>query len=252
MLVRKTITDDLLIYVRKNYILEVDKYSEDQPRDEQGRWTSGGGSGGSAAHDSGNGNIAITDEAVENVPNVSIFDDEKKNERYRQANKDLLKEAQKHPVGTEVSRVYDADMKPIEGHGYKVGEKPGQVKIDDPGVPYHAFHNHPSGETFSPEDLMQFTEHDKQLSLTAIGNSSRIYHISKSPDANVYAYYDYLSGRVNEQIFFDGKFTYLDVKEFDIENLPNKLKNPLKEELISFSRNCIEEGKKYGFNYFES
>ena len=47
MLVRKTITDDLLIYVRKNYRLEVYKYSEDQPRDEQGRWTSGGGSGGS-------------------------------------------------------------------------------------------------------------------------------------------------------------------------------------------------------------
>lgn len=50
MYVRKTITDDLLIYVRKTYILEVDKGSPDQPRDERGRWIdAGGGSGGSSS-----------------------------------------------------------------------------------------------------------------------------------------------------------------------------------------------------------
>ena len=78
------------------------------------------------------------------------------NTRYQQANKDLLKEAQKHPVGTEVSIVYGADMKPIKGYGYQVGTEHGEVKIDNPDQLYHGFHNHPSGNTLSPDDVMNF------------------------------------------------------------------------------------------------
>ena len=144
-------------------IIGITKYSDSQPRDDHGRWTDGGGgdSGGASGgtsplKDSGYEYKKITDDAIKNVPRVNIFDDDEMNTRYQQANKDLLKEAQKHPVGTEVSIVYGADMKPIKDHSYRVGEIDGEVKIDNPDQPYHAFHNHPSGNTFSPDDMLRF------------------------------------------------------------------------------------------------
>ncbi len=43
------IDDTSLNYVRKRYIIETEKYSDSQPRDDRGRWTDGGGdSGGSS------------------------------------------------------------------------------------------------------------------------------------------------------------------------------------------------------------
>lgn len=150
-----------LYYVRKTYIMESEK-----------RWVtidgrhvdiggdgdsgSGGGSSGGSLRDSSSGNIKITDEVIDKIPKADFFDDNEKNERYQQANKDLLKEAQKHPVGTEVSIIYDENMKLIKGHGYIIGGI-GSVEIDDHDKPYHAFHNHPSGETFSPSDLWQLS-----------------------------------------------------------------------------------------------
>ncbi len=40
------VDDTSLNYVRKRYIIETEKYSDSQPRDDRGRWTDGGGSGG--------------------------------------------------------------------------------------------------------------------------------------------------------------------------------------------------------------
>lgn len=39
------IDDTSLNYVRKRYIIETEKYSDSQPRNDRGRWTDGGGSG---------------------------------------------------------------------------------------------------------------------------------------------------------------------------------------------------------------
>ena len=41
-----SIDDTSLNYVRKRYIIETEKYSDSQPRNDRGRWTDGGGSGG--------------------------------------------------------------------------------------------------------------------------------------------------------------------------------------------------------------
>lgn len=256
MYVHKRITDNssadhLLIYVRKKYILEVDKYSDDQPRDENGRWTSGGGSS-SVAHDSGSGNVKITDEAIANVPNVNIFDDKEKNARYQQANKDLLKEAQKHPVGTEVSRVYGADMKPIEGYGHRVGDKLGQVKIDDPGVPYHAFHNHPSGDGLGADDLLLFSERNNQMSITAIGNNGKNYCMIRTSESRTIEYTAFLHEKMSDKIFGGNKFSYFDVMEFQPKEYPELFDETFINELKTFHNDCIKGGEQYGFRYIES
>lgn len=49
-----------LNYVRKRYIIETEKYSDDQPRDDRGRWTDGGGSdSGGQSGRSGDKNVVI-------------------------------------------------------------------------------------------------------------------------------------------------------------------------------------------------
>lgn len=212
--------------------------------------SSGGGSGGTAASDSASGNIKITDEAIEKVPETDIFSDEKKNRRYQQANKDLLNEAQKYPVGTEVSIIYDENMKPIKDHGYVVGSKPGKVRIDDHDKPYHAFHNHPSGETFSPDDLIIFGQRKNQMSITAVGNNGNVYCIFKTSNANSTGYKYFLRNQCRQKRFLD-KYTYWDVssKSFDKSKLTDLERAELKGQISAFCESCAKGGVFYGFNY---
>lgn len=53
----ESLTGKGLIYVRKTYRIDVDKYSDDQPRDDRGRWTSGGGDSGSDGSENDSGAI---------------------------------------------------------------------------------------------------------------------------------------------------------------------------------------------------
>ena len=253
--------DDLICCLER-LIIEIEKYSEDQPRDDHGRWTSGGGSS-NTAHDSGSGNVKITNEAIANVPNVNIFDDKEKNARYQQANKDMLKEAQKYPVGTEVSRVYDADMNPIvvrddEGkivreYGYTVGGM-GSVKIDDPGVPYHAFHNHPSGNTLSVEDMIGLSSRKDMISVTAIGNDGKVFCLEKSDYAKPDAYKLYLFSEKKNTKFL-GKYSHDDIKAKDFfskNQLADNEKELLKKQVSDFTEKCVSGGAWYGFRYKKS
>lgn len=220
-----------------------------------------GESGGGTLNDSGQRNIAITDDAISKVPAADVFGDKDKDARYQQANKDLLTEAKKYPVGTEVSRIYDENMNPIvirdkngnvvKEYGYTVGEI-GSVKIDDYEKPYHAFHNHPSGETLSPDDLLRFSEQSSMLSLTAIGNNSKLYIVSRATNTDSVGYFEFLSDKVSEKRFFNGAFCYLDIKGFTFEELPDTIREPLKKEIKIFTTECIDGGKQYGINYIIS
>lgn len=212
---------------------------------------SGGGSSGGSLRDSGSGNIKITDEAIDKVPKADIFGDEEKNKRYQQANKDLLKEAMKHPAGTEVSIIYDENMKPIKGHCYIVG-RIGSVEIDDHDKPYHAFHNHPSGETFSPDDLLNITERDKQMSITAIGNNAKLYSFVKTENSKPIEYNAFLMDKMSEKRFGGNRFSYDDIKHFEPKYYPDIFDKTFIEELNSFNKECIKGGEQYGFKYFES
>lgn len=213
---------------------------------------SGGGGNPDTAHDSGSGNVTITDEAIANVPRINVFDDEDKNERYCQANKDLLKEAQKHPVGTEVSRVYDENMNLIEGCGYKVGEKLGQVKIDNPDVLYHAFHNHPSGEGLGADDILLFSERNNQLSISAIGNNGKTYCMIRTSESRTIEYTAFLNEKMSEKIFGGNKFSYFDVMDFRPKEYPELFDESFINYLKIFHNDCLKGGEQYGFLYIES
>ena len=200
----------------------------------------------------------VTEKSIADIPKLKVFTESNSvtyrqanllNDRYQNASKNLLREVKKYPIGTEVSIVYDENMKPIKGCGYVVG-KIGSVKIDNPNVPYHAFHNHASGQTFSVEDLINMTNRPQQLSLSATGNNSSVYSIIKTQKANDTAYNNFLTKSINDKSIFGG-FSYLDLRKgkVDISIFSETHIENLKSKIIQFSSNCAKEGEKYGYRY---
>ena len=239
-------------------IIDLHKYSDSQPRDDHGRWTDGGGgdsssSGGGSApfRDSNFDEKEITDDTIAKVPFVKIFDDETKDKAYQKANSELLTEAKKYPVGTEVSIVYDKDMKPIENHGYVVGKiGGGEVHIDNPDVPYHAFHNHPTDNNLSIDDLVGLTKRNNMLSITAVGNGGKVYCVKKTDVSKPLAYKMFLQQQASRKIFLD-KYSYFDIKNRKVKtsNLSENEVRLIVQQLSSFSDNCVKAGAFYGFDY---
>lgn len=203
----------------------------------------------------------VTKESIENVPDMNLFGkDDAKNAAHRQASKDLLFEVARHPelkVGTEFSIVYDADMKPIEGFGYVQGEV-GRTKIDNPGVPYHAFHNHGSNETLSFPDLQGFASKENMISLTVQGNLGNKYVImsDKNLDKKIYSYY--LKKHASDVLYeYNGvKFNIVNVYTDEMKTIVSQMSDSQKEELINAVRSkteeCIEGGQRYGIKYFKA
>ena len=95
------------------------------------------------------------------------------------AHKKLLLEARKVPLGTEKARCYGLDMQPLGG--YKESSEPGtSVKIKVPNVDCIVMHSHPSGLTFSPDDLDAFSKNKTIRILTAVGNDGSLYAIERT------------------------------------------------------------------------
>lgn len=189
---------------------------------------------------------AVTDEAIKNVPKMNIFRHEEMNLRYQTANADLLKAVQGYEVGTEISAVYDENMRQIGTYRLGAG---GKTKIDNPDVPYHAFHNHPSGETFSFEDLWNMTRRKNMLSLTATGNNADIYIILRSNESRLEDYHIFLLEK-SKQSLYKG-YSYNDIRngKFNVSSLSSEEIQELKQAIIQFSKECIIGGEQYGFQY---
>lgn len=70
-------------------------------------------------------------------------------------------------------------MQPLGG--YKESSEPGTpVKIKVPNVDCIVMHSHPSGLTFSPDDLDAFSKNKTIRILTAVGNDGSLYAIERT------------------------------------------------------------------------
>lgn len=98
------------------------------------------------------------------------------------AHKKLLLEARKVPLGIEKARCYGLDMQPISG--YFTGIKSGNVHIPGFHEPHIAIHNHPSGLTFSPGDILGFASRNSMQMLTIVGNDGSVYALEKTAATN--------------------------------------------------------------------
>ena len=220
-----------------------------------------GGSGIIELRDNNNVYKPVTQRAIDNVPKLDIFDNDEKNIRHQQACQDLLSEVMKHselPIGTEFSIRYDIDMNPIKNETYRQGTV-GSVGLDDAGIPFHAFHNHGSNETFSVTDMMKLSDVDNMLSLTVAGNLGNNYLLSKTSKFDKFGYKDYLSSKSKEVFFsyndFDFSFESMsDKSQRDKLNealaaLNSEQISKLKSSMVKKCEEIAEGGKVYGVEY---
>lgn len=206
----------------------------------------------------------VSDDAIKNMPILSLFGTNEMNRAYQKANKDLLREVARHPnlvAGTEFSIVYDANMNRIPGYDYVIG-RVGGVKVQDPGEPFHAFHNHPSGETFSYTDLFNFSRNKNMLSFTATGNAENLYNILKTENSDIDGYKEFLIQKTNEIFYVTNDLHSGQKIEVSYEILANEKqreeirsklsleqKKELQKALDNWSLSCAEGGEEYEIKY---
>ena len=188
----------------------------------------------------------ITNETIENIPLIQLtgFSIEDAT-ALQNAHKTLLKEAQKHPLGTECSMILGLDMEQIDD--IFVGG------VNGANIPfcsdYHiALHNHPSGETFSIGDMKKFADTENMQILTALGNNGKVYAISKTISFDSKKFKTYLNeSQNNRKIFKEKTFNQIN-KEF-VSTLTTEEKEELKKSLIQFSEEILKEAELYGVVY---
>ncbi|MBR0484916.1 MAG: hypothetical protein IJJ69_09100 [Oscillospiraceae bacterium] len=226
----------------------------------------------------------VTESAIQNMPMIPLFQTKKtgiplkdkllvaetseKNKRYQKACQDLLREADKHKsleLGTEFGIAYDKNMNPIADFPYMIGKK-GSVHFDYyPDEPFHALHNHPSGETFSFSDLLIFASEENMLSLSAVGNQNNLYVISETEKSDKLGYFAFLINQKKKNLYTakigNDKFEFsYDLLIIEGKKRRQKEKNlisaltkeqyeELENSLIKWSNECIEGCEKYGIQY---
>jgi len=125
--------------------------------------------------------IKIVPETIENLPYVEIPGiGAEASRKIHEECKDLLREAAKHPVGTEVGAICD-----LQGNRKwrGVGESAdGAVHIPDAGFPHITIHNHPDGLFFSKADIEHFIFNENMDAMVVAGNNGRIYTIVKGEE----------------------------------------------------------------------
>lgn len=142
-----------------------------------------------------------------------------------QAHVKLLKEAMGHDTGVEVAQCLRMDMQLIGS--IIVGDGTASVKIPDHDIPYIAMHTHPSGLTFSPNDIAAFAKRKNMRMLTAVGNNGVVYALERGSECDENAILD-LSTQLNMRIF----------------------ESKTKKEVMVALNEFFEEARKYGVQYY--
>lgn len=144
------------------------------------------------------------------------------------ANKRLLTEMAKHPLGTEGAVCFTTKMERLTSKTIvgKVGDK--SVKVPDYNVPYVLTHTHPDGQTFSLSDIEAFIRRDNLKLMLAVGNDGSVYALEKTgsykrDDADVY--------------FWDVKSRH-----------PNRLAGV--KEYLDFVNAFYKEAENHGIRYY--
>ena len=170
------------------------RYSDDQPRDDHGRWMGGGGgesSGGTSDSDTLTDQLndssvdyhPVTDAAIDSIPEIAVFDNAELNQAVHTGCVDVLKAVKDAPPGTEATISISLDMK--QKSDVQIGEPgAGTVHPVKMNVPYLSIHNHASGETFSGRDIQKFVADEKVSALCVVGNNGKVFILEKTDSFN--------------------------------------------------------------------
>lgn len=180
---------------------------------------------------------------MQSISNVKAFScdtlDAAGQQQLKNAHKRLLMTASKQPLGVEVGRAYDLNMKPLTKELTGAAER-STVSVPKQNVPYIVIHTHPDSNIFSQRDLSNFANNVNLKMLTAVGHDGHVYAVEKSASFNAKAVKTLVSD-LGESV--NGIADQYDRKEISYQEAA--------ESLNFLVRNCLSELEEYGVKFYE-
>lgn len=180
---------------------------------------------------------------MQSISNVKAFScdtlDAAGQQQLKNAHKRLLMTASKQPLGVEVGRAYDLNMKPLTKELTGAAER-STVSVPKQNVPYIVIHTHPDSNIFSQRDLSNFANNVKLKMLTAVGHDGHVYAVEKSASFDAKAVKTLVSD-LGESV--NGIADQYDRKEISYQEAA--------ESLNFLVRNCLSELEGYGVKFYE-
>lgn len=168
----------------------------------------------------------ITEGSIQRVPLIRPDGwSEERAKALQEAHRELLRRAQREPLGVEVSAIYATDMTQLHTG---VGEE-GKVSVPGCNVPHIIIHNHPSNEIFSHADLISFLMRDTAEAASVVGNGGNVYFITKLDN-------------------FDG-FRFLTQLNLISESYKTASNAGEYEKCVRIIENLLEGAKEYGLEF---
>ena len=180
---------------------------------------------------------------MQSISNVKAFScdtlDAAGQQQLKNAHKRLLMTASKQPLGVEVGRAYDLNMKPLTKELTGAAER-STVSVPKQNVPYIVIHTHPDSNIFSQRDLSNFANNVNLKMLTAVGHDGHIYAVEKSASFDAKDVKTLVSD-LGESV--NGIADQYDRKEISYQEAA--------ESLNFLVRNCLSELEGYGVKFYE-
>ena len=180
---------------------------------------------------------------MQSISNVKAFScdtlDATGQQQLKNAHKRLLMTASKQPLGVEVGRAYDLNMKPLTKELTGAAER-STVSVPKQNVPYIVIHTHPDSNIFSQRDLSNFANNVNLKMLTAVGHDGHVYAVEKSASFDAKAVKTLVSD-LGESV--NGIADQYDRKEISYQEAA--------ESLNFLVRNCLSELEGYGVKFYE-
>ena len=180
---------------------------------------------------------------MQSISNVKAFScdtlDAAGQQQLKNAHKRLLMTASKQPLGVEVGRAYDLNMKPLTKELTGAAER-STVSVPKQNVPYIVIHTHPDSNIFSQRDLSNFANNVNLKMLTAVGNDGHVYAVEKSASFDAKAVKTLVSD-LGESV--NGIADQYDRKEISYQEVA--------ESLNFLVRNCLSELEGHGVKFYE-
>ena len=180
---------------------------------------------------------------MQSISNVKAFScdtlDAAGQQQLKNAHKRLLMTASKQPLGVEVGRAYDLNMKPLTKELTGAAER-STVSVPKQNVPYIVIHTHPDSNIFSQRDLSNFANNVNLKMLTAVGHDGHVYAVEKSALFDAKAVKTLVSD-LGESV--NGIADQYDRKEISYQEAA--------ESLNFLVRSCLSELEGYGVKFYE-
>lgn len=197
-------------------------------------------------------NVIKNNVNIDAVPDISVDGlTEEQNSAIKQHCIELLKLASTQKQGVEVGGCYDlADLK---NSVLSVGSQ-GKVNIGSMDKAFITIHNHPTNSIIGLQDVENAIGRNLEKLTMVVGNQGKVSYVQKSDkDRNDIGYKAYIM-KMKRDNYIINNITF---EEFYrnpnaiIADFTEQQLSVIRKNLEAFERKVLNEGVKYGYNFFE-